>query len=463
MEPEPGGGWGARTGLALVLAAALFAVYVLRRPAPPAPTTAPPQAASAPGRPRAAPPPTLPFAPQPTAPATAVETVAEGGFSPEDVRSANALVARLNARSRLEAADLAVAEDLLARHPANEQVSGLLESTLLTLASQDRERRDYASATTRTRRAAEVRPSSLQPRSFLLAVLLDAADWGAAEAAARELLSRSPSDADAHYGLGYALFRQDRNREAAEALLASLALRERPEARALLDRLLKGQRDERGMVEQQLAHFHVRYDGDTHEDVGREVLRGLERHFATLARALDHQPAAPVAVVLFSREQYFDASGAPAWSGGVYDTLDGRIRMPIGGLSAALAAEVDSTLLHELTHAFAFDMSRGLAPRDVQEGLAQYMEGKRIATSASPAQLRVLASGRAAGVGAFYLGALAFVEHLVDTRGMGGIKDLLRAMAETGSVDEAFRRVHGRDYAAAQAEWREAFRRRYGA
>lgn len=464
-EPEEARSGISRAGLGLAILGAVVGGYLLRRPVP-APPTTPPAPGAATLEDRAAlpaPPAARPFVAPPSAPPEALEPANEEGVSPEDIRAANALVDRLNARARLGDADLSVAEDLAARYRDNDHVATLLESTLLTLASQDRDRRDYASAATRTRRASAARPSSVAPRSFLLAVLLDSADWAGAEAAARDLLALSPSDADAHYGLGYALFRQDRNREAAEALQASLALRERLEARALLDRLLKGRRDEQGMTEQQLAHFHVRYDGDAHEDVGREVLRGLERHYATLALALDHQPGAPIAVILFSREQYFDASGAPAWSGGVYDTLDGRIRIPIGGLTAALAAEVDSTLIHELTHAFAFDMSRGLAPRDVQEGLAQYMEGKRAASYASPAQLRALAVGRASGVGAFYLGALAFVEHLVAARGMGGVKDLLRAMAETGNVDEAFRRVHGRDHAAAQADWREVFRRRYGA
>ena len=45
------------------------------------------------------------------------------------------------------------------------------------------------------------------------------------------------------------------------------------------------------MTEQQLAHFHVRYDGAAHEGVGREILRVLERHYATLSGTLDHQPA----------------------------------------------------------------------------------------------------------------------------------------------------------------------------
>ena len=66
--------------------------------------------------------------------------------------------------------------------------------------------------------------------------------------------------------------RQDRNREALEE-----ESRGRPRrtagARAQASRsLLKAWRQDRAIEEQQLAHFHVRYDGEAHEDVGREIL-----------------------------------------------------------------------------------------------------------------------------------------------------------------------------------------------
>ena len=93
-----------------------------------------------------------------------------------------------------------------------------------------------------------------------------------------------------------------------------------------------------------------RYDGEEHEAVGRAVLRVLDRHYATLVRTLDHQPGSPIAVILLSRESYAAATGAPGWSGGLYDSFDGRVRIPIGGLTPALTPEMDDTLLHELTH-----------------------------------------------------------------------------------------------------------------
>ncbi|MFI5184887.1 MAG: hypothetical protein ACHQNV_10840, partial [Vicinamibacteria bacterium] len=190
--------------------------------------------------------------------------------------------------------------------------------------------------------------------------------------------------------------------------------------------------------------------------------RVLERHYATLAVAFDHQPSATVPVILFTAQGYYDASGAPAWSGGAFDNSDGRIRVPVGGLTSNLSPEMDGTLIHELTHAFIADLSRGLSPREVHEGLAQYMEGKRTATLLNPAQLTALADGRMGGVGGFYLAALSYVEYLVSLRGQGGLNDLLRAMGSTGSVDDAFRQVYGQDYRGTRRSWADRLRLQNG-
>jgi hypothetical protein len=75
----------------------------------------------------------------------------------------------------------------------------------------------------------------------------------------------------------------------------------------------------------------------------------------------------------------------------------------------------------------------------------------------------MLADGRMHGVTGYYLSAVSFVEYLVANRGMGGVNDLLRAMGETGSVDEAFRRVHGQTYSASRQAWQQRLRGSTGA
>ncbi len=385
------------------------------------------------------------------------------GVPEADLSAAERLAGRLQARMSLSPADLSAAEDLFARYPGQDPLRRLLEGVLVSVSVQERKERRFDQSLAHLRRAVGISADNPKLRAALVDLLLETSDWAGAEAAAREWLAIAPRDPEALRGLAFALMRQDRNREAEEAVRAALDIREDPASRALLARLQAGMVSEQGMKEQQLAYFHVRYDGQAHEDVGREILRALERHRATLVRTFDHQPGATIPVILFSSQSYYDSTGAPAWAGGHFDSLDGRIRIPIGGLTSALTPDMDGTLIHELTHAFVNDRTRGMAPRDLHEGLAQFMEGKRAASILSPAQLQALAGGRAVGMGGFYVEALSFVEFLVAERGQGGINDLLRIMAETGSVDEAYARVYGRDVQASRRAWRERLRLQYGA
>jgi hypothetical protein len=269
-----------------------------------------------------------------------------------------------------------------------------------------------------------------------------------------------PSDAEAVRGLAYALVRQDRSREAEELLAAFLERHADGQGIALLERIRREQGSEGSLDEARVAHFHVRYDGEEHQDVGREIVRVLDRHYATLVRTFDHQPAAPIPVILLSRERYDDATGAPGWSGGLYDSFDGRVRVPIAGLTATLSTDLEGTLLHELTHAFVEDISRGAAPREIQEGLAQLMEGKRSESILGEGGLRALADGRIQGVGGFYLSSLAYVEYLVAQRGQGGINDLLRGLGAASG--DPFRAVYGKSREELRREWHTELRRRHG-
>ncbi len=398
----------------------------------------------------------------PPAPPPAVALGAASANDPAveaDQAAAERLAQRLNARARLSFEDVRAAEGLFVRYPV--AARDLLEAVLLAVAVVETEARRFDARPRLPSAPRASPPRARYPRRALLDVRLGAGDWAAAEQAGRALLALRPDDPAGARGTAHALLRQDRSREAVELLTAFLGLHEDAETRAFLNRVQHDQASERGLEEARLAHFHVRYDGDAHEDVGREILRLLERHYATLALSFDYQPTQPVPVILLSSESYYDATGAPAWSGGQYDSFDGRIRVPIGGLSAALSPELDGTLVHELTHSFVADLSRGLAPRELHEGLAQYMEGRRM-SQLDPERLRALADGRLSGVSGFYFGALWLVEDLLGQRGQGGINELLRAMSSSGSKDEAFRSVYGRDFAGLQRQANERLRQRHG-
>src|SRR5437773_5536565 len=212
-------------GLGLAAVAAL-AFGVLRRPpaAGPSRAPAPTLEAAGPVRPIAAVPRMEIPPPAPATPLPIQELRAASEELPDaDRRAAEGLVSMLQAGRPVAPADVQIAQGLFARHAGERGARNLLEGVFLAAAAQSRGRRDYATAASDLRRAAGVLPESTPVKRTLLTVLLEAEDWVGAEATAREVLALSPDDPDGVRGLGYALIRQDRSREAAEALRASAA------------------------------------------------------------------------------------------------------------------------------------------------------------------------------------------------------------------------------------------------
>jgi hypothetical protein len=281
----------------------------------------------------------------------------------------------------------------------------------------------------------------------------EARDWAGLEALSRGLMGAALYRPFAVCALGRALFWQNRGREALEPLeeCQHTNASERALAASYVERVRRLAGDEEDLRQQRAARFHLYYDGERHETVEREVLRTLERHYATLSSTLQHQPAQPIPVVLLANAVYDERSLVGTL--GVYQHDDNRILIRMQGLEGSLSPQVEETLMHELTHAFAGDMARIPIPRDVNEGLAQYMEGSRNGQRLYAPAVTAIKHGGGISVWDFYLAGLSFVEHLIGQRGMGGICNLLRKMNETGDVDEAFRQVYGRSYNDCKREW----------
>jgi hypothetical protein len=101
-------------------------------------------------------------------------------------------------------------------------------------------------------------------------------------------------------------------------------------------------------------------------------------------------PNEPIAVVLYTQEQFVDITRSPSWAAAAFD---GRIRVPMRG-ALQNPAELDRILCHELTHAFVLSVAPRSVPQWLNEGLALLFEpsGARSAGSA-PSRLRGEATG----------------------------------------------------------------------
>jgi tetratricopeptide (TPR) repeat protein len=255
---------------------------------------------------------------------------------------------------------------------------------------------------------------------------------------------------------GWAYYRLSKLDQAVAEWKKSLALRPDAEVQAALEKALRDKNEEESYNENESSHFTLRYNGAAAPALARDVLRTLEMHYSAIESELNYSPPDSIGVILYTHEVFADITRAPGWAGALND---GRIRVPVQGL-ASVDGELSRVLKHELTHSFVGQKTHGRAPTWVQEGLAQWMEGKRSAENAA-VLAQFYAEGHAVSLsrlegswtgfggamaGYAYAWALANIEYIIQTGGMGDVERILDRIGAGMSTEAAVREVVRGDY-----------------
>jgi tetratricopeptide (TPR) repeat protein len=266
----------------------------------------------------------------------------------------------------------------------------------------------------------------------------------------------APVNADVAKLAGWAYYGMNKMEQAVGEWKRALALRPDAEVQEALDKAQRDKQVEQSYKENESSHFTLRYSGTAEPALAREVLRTLEMHFSAIESELNFTPSDSIGVVLYTQQAYADITRAPDWAGALND---GRIRVPVQGLSG-VTPELSRVLKHELTHSFVRQKTPGYVPTWIQEGLAQWMEGKRSGDSAGRLA-EVYKEGQATSLGKLegswmglpsdragyaYQWALANIEFIIETSGMGDIERILDRIGSGSSTEEALRAVLHSDY-----------------
>jgi tetratricopeptide (TPR) repeat protein len=266
----------------------------------------------------------------------------------------------------------------------------------------------------------------------------------------------APRNADVYKLAGWAYSGMNKPDLAVAEWQKAVELRADPDVVAALAKAEKDKKEEENYKENESAHFHLRYNGAAEPALAREVLHTLEEHYGQIESELNYSPPDPIGVILYTQQGFSDITQAPGWVGALND---GRIRVPVQGLTG-VNSELSRVLRHELTHSFVQQKTHGLAPTWMQEGLAQWMEGKRSDESAA-ALVQIYGTGQSAPLGKLegswlglpadvaryaYAWALANVEYIIQTQGMGDIDQLLDRMAGGSTAETALHDVMRDDY-----------------
>ncbi len=201
------------------------------------------------------------------------------------------------------------------------------------------------------------------------------------------------------------------------------------------------------------ARFDLRYDGaEAAPEIADAILRHLDGVFDALVARLGHVPSRPIGVVLYPRTSFHEATESEDWVGGLFD---GLVRIPVGGLDR-VTPRMAGVLAHELTHAFLTTQTRNNAPRWIQEGYAQVMEGKRAGRSAGAIAAIRATGGREPDPEFTYLKSLSQMEFFLDHWSDAGLRNLLDHLGRGTDIDTSLRRVTGlgyEDFLRAWGDW----------
>lgn len=269
--------------------------------------------------------------------------------------------------------------------------------------------------------------------------------------AERELLRAvelNPNESLAYQFLGEVFYRKD-DLETAAQYWEKAVERDASNStlRARLDRIRKEHHAEKDFNRDVTSHFLIKYEGREKIEAGRIILRILEDAYGDIGRALSYYPEREIQVILYSGQQFQEVTDAPGWTGAVFD---GKIRIPIGGIEQETPG-LRRILFHEYTHAVV----RSITPRCptwLNEGLAQYFEGREIAPVLRDGLRKMAKEGRLQpltglegsfmGLGTVqaayaYLISLSSVRYMVDSFGMYRVRTILDELGRGAAIAKA--------------------------
>ncbi len=267
----------------------------------------------------------------------------------------------------------------------------------------------------------------------------------------------SPDSADVAKLMGWAYYGANKMDQAIEEWKRAERLRPDPQVEQALQKVERDKSVEDSYREGETAHFDLKYYGGATPELARGILRALEDDFRDLESQLDYTPPEQIAVILYTQQAFADITRAPGWVGALND---GRLRIPVQGLTQ-VTPDLARVLKHELTHSFVGQKSRGRAPTWLQEGIAQWMEGRR-SSSVAGALVEAAAQGQAPPLATMegswmslsgnsaafaYAWSLAVVESIIDAGGVSDISRLLDRIAVSSSSEAALQETLHLNYA----------------
>jgi tetratricopeptide (TPR) repeat protein len=294
----------------------------------------------------------------------------------------------------------------------------------------------------------------------------------------QKMIQQNPNDLRAYALLGELYYQNDRLSQAIEAW--EKALEADPFNEGMKSMLAKAQRERKTHSEfthEVTRHFRIKFEGSENRDLYKTVLDILEEAYSEVGKTLSFYPDHEIIVFLYTGQQFFDVTRAPAWSGGIFD---GKIRVPakgyedhLGRLRQILFHEYAHAVIHQMTEQGVSKVDRRLdsgVPTWLHEGIAQYMEPDGMQDNVDLRLEGLVNQGvfldlpRLQGsflgfntqlAGLAYDESLSAVKFMIEEFGPYTVQRLLAALADQKDMDGAMRDAIFISYEEFQTRWKE--------
>lgn len=294
----------------------------------------------------------------------------------------------------------------------------------------------------------------------------------------QKIIKQDPNDLRAYTLLGELYYQNDRLSHAIEAWEKILETDPFNEGiKAILAKAHRERKTHNEFTHEVTRHFRIKFEGSENRDLYKTVLDILEEAYSEVGKILSFYPDHEIIVFIYTGQQFFDVTRAPAWSGGIFD---GKIRVPAKGYEDYLK-RLRQILFHEYTHAVIHQMTeQGISrvdrrmdsgvPTWLHEGIAQYMEPDGVQDNVDRRLEKLVKQGvfldlsRLQGsflgfntqlAGLAYDESLSAVKFMIDEFGPYSVQRLLTALAHQKNMDEAMREAIFISYEEFQARWEE--------
>lgn len=340
-----------------------------------------------------------------------------------------------------------------------------LAGALMMLAMQEQQSGKLDDARAHMERATGLVPEDGDAMAIYAWLLLKQERASLAEGYAEDAVRKEPDSGFAHKVLALAYYKNDKIQQSVDEFNKAKEISPKDqEVDSYLKTITRQAKAEADFRSDASTHFNMRYEGDkASSKLREEILTVLERHFDDLVSSMGLLPRDPIVVVLYTNQTYFDVTQAPQWTAALND---GKLRIPVEGLTG-VTPELSRVLKHELAHSFIRQATNGRCPVWLNEGFAQLVEPRSAASyrtqlaalfqSGNQPPLHALESSfiglNSNQAAVAYIESLAYVEYIRDTYGINRVGDIMRALAEGQSPEEALKSSIHDDYAQLEEEF----------